>query len=162
MPPKPKPVKERFWPKVSVGDSDECWLWTGGTNPAGYGRINVNGSAQLAHRVSYKLNKGSIPDGLCVCHTCDNPLCVNPAHLWLGTRADNNRDMGKKGRARVPGLSGSDHPNAKLSTEQVRWARDSHAGGMKQAQIARALGVSKNHIGRIVHGLSRTKPEEFA
>ncbi len=85
---------ERFWSKVDK--SGDCWLWRGSVNPQGYGTFSFGGKSRGAHRVSYLLSKGEIGDGLCVCHTCDNPPCVNPDHLWLGTQADNMRDMGSK------------------------------------------------------------------
>lgn len=87
---------ERFNQKVNK--TNTCWLWTGSQNPKGYGRISYNGKVIRAHRLSYLLHKGKIPDGLNVCHTCDIPRCVNPDHLWLGTYAENNQDMVKKNR----------------------------------------------------------------
>lgn len=93
------PIADRFWSKVDT-DGD-CWEWQAAKNPKGYGFFGLgrrgDGHA-LAHRVAYELTTGSIPDGLCVLHKCDNPGCVRPDHLWLGTRADNNRDMIGKGR----------------------------------------------------------------
>ena len=97
--PKPKPIADRFWPKVTKGEG--CWEWTGCRLPFGYGLIGDprrrNGVAR-AHVIAYELTNGSVPRGLCVLHRCDNPPCVNPAHLFLGTRADNNRDMVRKKR----------------------------------------------------------------
>lgn len=87
---------KRFWDKVDK--SGDCWEWAAACNSSGYGHIKLDGAMILAHRLSWILANGPIPDNLCICHTCDNRTCVNPDHLWLGTRADNNSDMTKKGR----------------------------------------------------------------
>lgn len=92
----------RFWSKVDKGDDGEwgsCWLWTARTNHFGYGEFWFRKTIHKAHRVAWILVNGEIPDGLCVLHRCDNPSCVNPEHLWLGTKCDNNRDKAEKGRA---------------------------------------------------------------
>lgn len=80
-----------------------CWVWTGGKTIAGYGSCYMNGEYEKAHRVSYRLNKGPIPEDMIVMHTCDNPSCVNPVHLKIGTQKDNMQDMIKKGRRRLGG-----------------------------------------------------------
>lgn len=91
-------VATRFWAHVEKGPG--CWLWTGARTWSGHGTFNVGAKKfDRAHRVAYRLVHGAIPDGLVVCHQCDNPPCVNPAHLWLGTQGDNLRDMMAKGRA---------------------------------------------------------------
>lgn len=94
-------LEQRFWAKVKKADG--CWLWTGaGSRKGEHGRIGIGGRSEgiaLAHRLSWELHHGPVPDGFCVCHRCDNPPCVNPAHLFLGTKGDNNRDMYAKGRA---------------------------------------------------------------
>jgi hypothetical protein len=96
----PRPVVDRFWEKVQKGDG--CWVWSGGLI-SGYGRFVVrHGLYVRAYRFSYELANGPIPDGLFVCHRCDNPPCVNPAHLFLGTCKDNFEDMRAKGRGRNP------------------------------------------------------------
>jgi len=90
------PLTIRFWDKVQT--TANCWYWIGAVNNKGYGRININGKSQLAHRISFEMTYGKIDKGIKVLHTCDNTYCVNPQHLWLGTQKDNARDMSKKGR----------------------------------------------------------------
>jgi hypothetical protein len=88
----------RFWEKVRIASKDECWLWTASLNNKGYGKIGEGKKILLAHRVSWELHFGPIPDRLCVLHKCDNPKCVNPDHLFLGTQKDNAQDMVRKNR----------------------------------------------------------------
>lgn len=100
------PLADRFWQQVTP--SDGCWRWQGAVARVGYGVLGAGDADQpkrliYAHRASWELHYGPIPDGLCVLHTCDNRCCVNPAHLWLGTRADNIHDMIAKGRAKWQG-----------------------------------------------------------
>lgn len=91
------PMALRFWQRVERGPN--CWLWSGGTNERGYGKISDdNRRPAYAHRISWEMTNGPIPEGLYVCHHCDNPRCVNPSHLFLGTQKDNLRDMSTKGR----------------------------------------------------------------
>jgi hypothetical protein len=99
------PVGERFWSKVAyVGAGpDDCWEWDASRDKYGYGQFSMGHSeCDPAHRVAYALAHGAVPAGLFVCHSCDNPPCVNPSHLWLGTAADNNRDRDLKGRGVPP------------------------------------------------------------
>ena len=92
-------VLERFEEKLVKGRREDCWEWMACKNSGGYGYFGFEGKVQLAHRVAYQLYVGEIPDGLCVCHKCDNPGCVRPDHLFLGTRADNTHDCENKAEA---------------------------------------------------------------
>lgn len=137
----------RFWSKVSVGRSSECWLWNGGANPEGYGRFKVNGKLVLPHRFAYELRHGPILSngtyhGTVVLHKCDQPRCVNPSHLTLGSQQSNVRDMIEKGRAN-PTRSGHHPP------ETIRKILDDPR---PHRVIASAYGVSKTYVGYIKRG----------
>lgn len=93
-------LTDRFWPKVDRRGPDECWEWTGSRQPTGYGRIKISDRVHNTHRVVWALTNGPIPARLQVLHRCDNPPCCNPAHLYLGTIADNMHDRDRKGRSR--------------------------------------------------------------
>jgi len=100
-PPRRYPTpEERLWARVEKGP--ECWLWTAPTDTKGYGQLRVGGRLVMAHRLSWELANGAIPEGLCVLHRCDVAACVNPGHLFLGTKGDNNTDRHRKGRTVVP------------------------------------------------------------
>lgn len=92
-------LPKRLWPNVEIwSDPDMCWPWLGTVDPKGYGKLKIKGKWVSSHRLAYQLAKGPIPVGMSVCHACDNPPCCNPFHLWIGTHAENMRDMQTKGR----------------------------------------------------------------
>lgn len=142
------PIEQRFWKFVKKGN--DCWEWTGDKNSLGYGVIRFKKKNLKAHRVSYKLNKSVIPAGLSVCHFCDNPSCVNPKHLFLGTHQDNMNDRDKKGRL----AKGDKSVKAKLTNQQVIEIRDQFSKhnyyGM-QKDLTKVYGISKTEMCLIVH-----------
>lgn len=95
------PAHVRLWDKVNILDDKSCWEWTASLDGKGYGQINVNGSMKRAHRLAWEdYTKKTIPQNMCACHCCDNTLCCNPNHIFIGTQADNMKDMARKGRGR--------------------------------------------------------------
>ena len=130
---------------------DGCWVWLRDSMKSGYGRVVYRGKPWMAHRVSYEIANGSIPSGHYVCHHCDNPCCVNPSHLFVGTQQDNMRDAQQKNRRSV----GEQHPNSKLTTRDVSEIRDELASGMRQVDIAAAHGVRQSIISEIKTGRKR-------
>jgi hypothetical protein len=145
-----RPIEERFWERVDIsGGPDACWPWTAGTHDFGYGKLATGEGDKhvYAHRFSYELHHGPIPEGMAICHNCptgDNPLCCNPRHLFLGTQGDNMRDMTAKGRRRA--ASGEDQRNAILTWDKVREMRADWAAGKypSWAALGRAFGVNPN------------------
>lgn len=133
-----------FWGKVTKTSS--CWIWNAASDRLGYGRFNVNGVLHLAHRVSWKLANGPAPDDLCILHRCDNPRCVNPSHLFLGTRTDNSRDRSIKNRQ----VRGEDANQAKLRNNDVLFIRSNRSIPYKQLSLM--FGVSTSTISRIATG----------
>ena len=142
----------RFWAKVAK--TPTCWIWLagkgGGKHVPTYGRIRIDTRQYFAHRLSWQITFGMIPDGLCVLHHCDNPICVRPDHLFLGTLADNNHDMIVKGRQ----ARGETHPYAKLTTNEVETIRQL-VGGIPQREIAKAFHVSQQLVSCITRGTRR-------
>ena len=147
-------LAERLWSRVDK--KQECWEWLGCRNRFGYGQIGLGRKGEgigLAHRVAYQLERGPIPDGMCVCHRCDNPPCVRPDHLFLGTGKDNMQDAANKGRTK--GASGLRNWNARLHAEEVDRIRALGAIGMERKEIARLFGVTPQHVGAIVRREAR-------
>lgn len=154
---------ERFLDKVNKEATSGCWEWTASCLNSGYGIIKINGKGILAHRFAYEYFIGPIPNGYYICHRCDNPRCVNPEHLFVGTQADNMADRDEKGRhpskthperlargdyhgsklhpERV--VRGEGHGNARLTSDIVRQARKEYSGkGITYKQLAEKYGVS--------------------
>lgn len=128
--------------------SDGCWLWNGYKDPHGYGRLNIDGIPILAHRLGWELVNGPIPAGKYLCHSCDTPACVSPAHMFVGDPADNSIDMWTKGRARPGHVAGEKHGCAKLTDDQVREIRKSvgasHVVGEKYGISGRQVRAIRN------------------
>lgn len=139
------------------GGPDACWPWTGPRHRAGYGRVWQDGAYRYAHRVAWEEANGPIPPGLDICHTCDNPPCGNPAHLFAGTARDNLRDASGKGRLRgwTDGRRGEAHPAHKLTWAKVRDIRA--RAGQSQRALASEYHVSQVAIHFILTG--KTWPE---
>lgn len=149
-----KGLDEKLWSRVVKSDGDGCWEWQGHRTPFGHGQLTHRGVSLYAHRVSWELLNGPIPDGASVCHRCDNPPCVRPSHLWLGSQRDNLRDMADKGRQGLHvdpsrATHGVEHHKAKLTPELVREIRSSsesiHA-------LSRRMGVARPTIKAVLSG----------
>ena len=135
--------EERFWKKVDVRGPNECWEWKGAKNRQGYGEFSIDGRMYRSPRVSYSFNNGPIPEGLCVLHSCDNPACVNTAHLRTGTYSDNMRDMVSRNRNK---------PCHKLTRSIVDEIREHSAcGPFNQSEAARRFGVTRQTISLVVN-----------
>lgn len=159
----PKPLAARFWESVDKdGPAPQhlphigpCWLWTGAKNNMGYGLVRCESDSgkwalKLTHRVSWEISSGEIPGALCVLHRCDTPLCVRPAHLFLGTKADNMADKVAKGRQ--PRGEKAHH---KLTSSQVEEIRALYAaGGVHQKELARRFCISRPQMCAILNGRS--------
>lgn len=144
------PPEERFWRHVDkAGGALACWTWTGVRSPGGYGSINLGrrGAGFMpAHRMSYRIHHGEVPAGMDVCHTCDNPPCVNPAHLFAGTRKENMQDCVAKGRMRVGEADG----NARFTEVDIRQIRRMASEGTSVKSIAQTFSAHERTIRAIV------------
>jgi hypothetical protein len=138
----------RLWSRVKK--TAGCWLWIAHT-VRGYGAMRAGGRVRGAHRISWELHYGPIPDGLFVCHHCDNKRCVRPDHLFLGTPADNMADMAAKGRARNGIRIGAANKKSKLTEDQVREIRRLYAGGgITQCELGQRYGVHNSVICQLI------------
>lgn len=149
----------RFWSRINKNgpipqhcpELGPCWVWTGSGNPKGYGCAWFQKRLHKAHRVAFVLHHGRWPEPCCL-HRCDNPACCNPAHLFEGTKAENNADMTRKGRHGKTGARGQRNAASKLTDEAVRSVRALARSGSSQVAIARRFGVNHRQIGRVLSG----------
>lgn len=145
--------EQRFWRYVTP--TEGCWNWQGCVASNGYGNLRDRGRTLTTHRLSWEIHHGPIPAGLFVCHTCDNRRCVNPAHLFVGTAADNAADMVAKGRhVKCDPMRGTKNPKAKLTEDQVRAIRSMYRSGhIGVPRLGRFYGIS----GAMVHNIVKRK-----
>lgn len=158
----PLSFEQRFWSKVKIASPDECWEWQGAINSSGYGSFRKGNKICGAYRVSWELTYGEIPNDILVCHKCDNPPCVNPNHLFLGTYRDNAVDRSMKGRSsKLIGKYSHEHPEktygerngrAKLTTQDVLNIRNEYVeGSITQQELSEQYGVARTVISYIIH-----------
>ena len=145
------------WKLVAQSTPDECWLWMGCKNSTGYGSITISQKVYSAHRIVFALtNPGSIEMSApkdkkakqFILHKCDNRLCCNPAHMFLGNYADNNKDAAAKGRSNAP--RGAEHKKSKLTQEQAEMIRKIYVSGMTYVDLGNMFGIHANNVSRIV------------
>ena len=142
---------EMFWRHVEIGGENDCWPWSGARYKSGYGRIRRGKTQRAAHREAYELGNGvEIADGMSVCHRCDNPPCCNPAHLFEGTKADNNADRSNKGRN--GDTRGERHPQAKITAVNVLEMRRMRSDGFQFKAIAERFGVTTQNAFMVATG----------
>lgn len=142
-------LEKRFWERVQKAGADDCWEWTSSRDTCGYGKISWVKKTLLAHRLVWEFTHGPIPSGMCVCHHCDHPACVNPRHLFLGTHLENMADRAAKGRqAHLKGEANGQH---KISGRQVGAIRKAYAaGGISQRELGSKYGLDRTSIGSII------------
>jgi hypothetical protein len=134
------PQIERFWDKVGKGTEGECWLWLGGVSDRGYGRLRLGDKTYSATRVAYYLDTGEDPGRLHICHTCDNPQCVNPNHLWAGDAVDNQMDCNEKGRRKTK--------ITKREAKEILLSKESYRAIGEKYKVSKGL-VSHIKAGRV-------------
>lgn len=142
---------KRFWGRLDTVDQDVCWIWKGARS-SGRGTVRAGRMVHYAPRIAYHLSVPAWDQSLYILHTCDNPLCCNPKHLFTGTAQDNATDRDRKGRHRPHDISGSKHPLAVLTEADIPAIRMACARGETKAQVARQYGVDPSAISRIASG----------
>lgn len=143
---------KRFWKKVKINLKTHCWEWKGTITNYGYGQIYIQGKLYLAHRISFLLDTKNLPE-VCILHKCDNPMCVNPKHLFKGTQSDNNKDAAQKGRsARLCGIK---NPNAKLTEDNLNEIKSWFSIGISRSQVAKAFKISWTHANTLKQRLTK-------
>lgn len=147
---KSESIKDRFMKKVAQGTG--CWMWTASAMNSGYGQFGHNGTMRQAHRVSYELHIGPIPSGRSILHSCDNKLCVNPAHLRPGTHSENIKEAYARNRRAKPDVAGEKHPRASIKMVDAIRMRDLRTAGMTVTAIARRYGVKRSLVSDVVNG----------
>lgn len=143
-------IEERFWDKVPMREEGKCWLWHGAMLKGGYGQIKIAGTPVQAHRFAWSFVNGEIPEGMVIRHTCDNPSCVNPSHLLLGTHKDNVAD--KYARHRNHSQIGSDNNCSKLTEADVVEIKYRLSEGEKQKDVAKVFGITQCQVSNIATG----------
>jgi predicted XRE-type DNA-binding protein len=145
--------------KNYVRKTRSCWIWIGYKNELGYGRITIGHGKQVkAHRFIYEQTYGKIPDGMNALHKCDNPSCVNPRHIYLGTQKDNVRDMMKRKRGGYKVFCGESHWNRKLDMEKVELIKKLwQEGELFQREIGEKVGISQQVVSKVINGKAWTK-----
>ncbi len=138
----------KFWKFVNKKGNDECWEWAGRYCTRGYGVLSIKSADRLAHRISYRIAYGHLPTEMLVCHRCDNPKCVRPDHLFLGTSLDNVRDAINKGRAC---LLGEESAASKIKTSDVLKIRQMAKDGIPCAVIAKSFPINDSQVLNIFH-----------
>jgi len=144
--------KDRFLSMTEPEPNTGCLLWIGGGIPSGYGVVYESGRHVRAHRMSYELFVGTIPESLCVLHACDTPSCVNPDHLWLGTKRENNADRDRKGRHIAPRIMGQQSHKSKLLTQEAIGILHFLMSGERQKDVAAHYGVDASTVSYIATG----------
>lgn len=146
-------VIDRFFSRFEQGEKEKCWEWQGGQGNNGYGRLKINKKNFKAHRISFALFNGYLDSSKVCCHSCDNPVCVNPHHLWLGTHLENMKDRDKKGRCKSDHLFTQTLKTRKLTQEDVIWMRANYSPNTWSVnKLAKKFQVCRNTIQQALKG----------
>ncbi len=153
-----KDIQDRFWGKVQFKENG-CWEWIASKSNTGYGRFRLNGKLHLPHRLVYQWVNGPIPNSLLVCHKCDNPSCVNPSHLFKGTKSQNMLDASRKNRifrgGRPEKRIGNTNGQTKIKDCEIKQVKDLYEYGFTGTEIAKMFEISHSQIYKILKGGSR-------